>query len=261
MKIIIFCILHCIIACSYAQLEKYYSVNIKEFEDNYDRSYNGHSYDLKISLCKDGNYEIWLVSTSLSGLYFDDDDMISDEIVFYYYISDGGYEIKNDTLFLTDSYTHYQMVYKFDTTCVYPVKTFPFLKNKIFSDISQIYYSPPKCSEVFEEITSIEEKVSEFRETNIQENLLTKGSYWFHYKYEIKLSEDNKYELILGNLDIDYFTFDLLLFSGTWKRDGNILYLWDTNFEHQFYGLIRKDGIEFLFNRWWNDWVLKKNLE
>ncbi|MDR2971957.1 MAG: hypothetical protein LBU83_08525 [Bacteroidales bacterium] len=238
-KSLIFCILIGVTFCSFAQIIKHYSVNIAT------NTRNTHYYDFELSLCENSNYRMSLISHS-SGIF--------DAIIFHYYISAGNYEVKNDTLILTDSYMHHQMIYKFDKPYVYPVQVFPFMMNKVFIDYGKTSFE--KCDDMFK-VISIEEEINNFRKENIQEFPLEKGLYKFHYEFydrcEIEFFEDEKFE-IRFNFDLgDYKNSEksinsivLPLYIGTWERDGNILILWDTNFEHQFYGLIRKEGIELL---------------
>jgi len=235
----IFCVLVSIISCSFAQPVKYYSINIaKDFKGLY-------YYNLDISLCEDDRYNIYLIS---------DNSCSIGSVMWHYYISEGIYKIKNDTLILTDLYTNHKVIYKFDNPYLYPVKTFPFMMDKVFIDYGQIFSA--MCKNIRNDFLT-EEKVSAFKRENSQENPLEKGIYWFS-KWTIELSDNEKYELRLQNLHLDDSTFDLLLFTGTWRRDGNILLLWDTNFEHQFYGLIREDGIELLGFSFFDDPVFKK---
>ena len=99
----------------------------------------------------------------------------------------------------------------------------------------------------------------------IKVNPLKAGLYQYGYFFNVKLDIDNKYEfsfkvwedsLKCGSSEPYYY---LIISTGTWDRQGNILTLWDTNLQHKFYGLIRKDGsIELLFFRWVEDMVFKK---
>ena len=262
---ILLIILMCIVSYSYAQLTKYYSVTIKKSDENYYGSFRSYSYDIEFFLCKDGNYEMRLDENYASTI---------DDHVMYYFISYGKYVIKNDTLILTDSYTHHQMMFKFDNSYaelfekdnIYmePVKTFPFLMDKVFTDWEQLHHTHynVECGEMFGNVPiEIEEKISNFRKESTQAIPLEIGKYWFG-SYVIELTDENKYEIHLyfDLCDSQNSTDSLILlfFTGKWERDGNILTLWDTNFEHQFYGLIREDGIELLLFRW-QDVIFRKD--
>jgi hypothetical protein len=259
---IMICAFVSIMACSYAQLTKSYSETIAEGSINSGQT--TWECEIEFSLCEDGKYELRLNNTHHSMVWYDETTgrpMYSVNTL-YYSISEGKYEVQNDTLFLTDTRTHHRIVYTFEHPyCIKPVKTFPFLINKIFTDeqVDYTYYSYD-CDEFVDFVpTKIETRVEEFKKENTQEYFIAKGRY-SSGPLTMELKNEEEYEISF-KFDTFESKIDILLFSGTWKRDGNILYLWDTNFEHQFYGLIREDGIEFLFSRWWNDWVLKKNLE
>ena len=236
-KIIIICVFSGIISCSYAQLAKFYSINIAN------DSKNIQTYDLAFVLCEYEKYAMWLVES------YDE--------TWYYFISEGKYKVNDDTLILTDFYTHHQMKYKFDNPYVYPVITFPFMTGKVFIDYGQ--RDSAKCEII--KVPQSAKEISDFKKENNQEYTLEKGLYKF-FKWKIELADDNKFEIHL-NVDLYYTrnsdsSLDLLLFTGTWKRDGNILLLWDTNFEHQFYGFIREDGIELPGFSFFKEPVFKK---
>jgi len=266
-KIILFFFIF-ISLCSYAQLPKYYSVTLSE-DSLY--SEQKRSFVLDFFLCENSEYEMRLTENTTSRGYYDENTGASighsEEI--YYYISYGKYEINNDTLLLTDLYTHHKMVYKFDNSYakifgvdnvyIEPIKTFPFLINKIFTDWEQLYHIhyEVECDEMFDGIPiEIEERISDFIKEGTQENSLEKGQYSFG-TWNIKLFDDEKYEVSL-ELNLFDSKLDLLLFIGTWKREENILMLWDTNLEHQFYGLILEDGIELLLFYIYNSAIFKK---
>ena len=251
-KNIVFCVLISTIFCSYAQLTKYYSVTIKKSDENYYGIFRSYSYDLKFYLCECGNYYIRLDENSTGSM---------DAHTTLYYISYGSYKIKNDTLLLTDSYTHHQMIFKFDDTYAEPVKVFPFMMDYVFTDLGKIqdyYYNWVKC-DLFDEFPipiEIEKRISDFKKENTQENPLEQGKY-FWGPYEIKFT-DERYKLSL-NLNVpNNSKLELLFFIGKWEREGNILTLWDTNFEHPFYGLIREDGIDLLIFAIYDSLIFKK---
>jgi hypothetical protein len=232
------------------------------------------SFSLDFFVCENSEYEMRLTRNSTSKGYYDENTGASighsDEI--YYYISYGKYEINNDTLLLTDSYTHHQMVFKFDNTYaelfgkenmyVEPIKAFPFLMDKIFTDWEQQHdaHYEVECGEMFNEVSiEINKRISDFKKESAIEYLLEKGNYYWG-SYEITLTGNERYELRLNLNKFDNSKLNLLLFSGTWKRDGNILILWDTNFEHQFYGLIWEDGIELLLFAIYDSPIFKREI-
>ena len=244
-KKIIFCILICFTSYSYAQLVRYYSIDLPK----YSSSENLSEYSLGFKLDENRNYEIYIQNYNTA-------------IIMNYPISDGNYEIKNDTLILTDSYTQNQLLYKLDSSSVTPIKTYPFMKEIVFKD----YYKIANIPKSINEKISIEKIVSDFETKNIQNNHLEEGIYadgiYFDIGFELKLKSDKKYEFNFKAKENDMLFSKLelyLIFSiGTWERKGNILLLWDTNFEHQFYGLIREDGIELLLFRW-QDVIFRKD--
>jgi len=250
---IIICAFVCFVSCSYAQLVKSYSETIAtEFIDGITRK-----IDIEFFLCEDGKYELRLNDTYSGRLLNYDLTWEAHSInTVYYGISEGKYEIRNDTLFFTDLDTHHQMVYTLDHHYMKPVKTFPFLQNKIFTDEQEDYtYYSHDCYEFsFDVPIKNEKKIKKFKKANTQEYLLEKNRYSWG-PLTIELNKDAKFEISLI-FDLSDSKIDLLLFSGIWSRRGNILTLWDTNFEQQLFGLIREEGIELLINRWWNDFVL-----
>jgi hypothetical protein len=175
------------------------------------------------------------------------------------YISEGNYEVKNDTIAFTDPYTHHQLLYRLDSTSLNPVKTYPFMEEIIFKD----YYKVCRIenSNIGEEIP-VEKIVSNFEKTNTQNNHFEEGTYkyesFFGTRFELNLNSDKTYEFNFKEKEIYPLSLDnqlvlyLVFSTGTWERKGEILMLWDTTLQHQFYGLIREDGIELLFFRWEN---------
>jgi len=235
---------------SYTQLNRFYSVGLSgHFSSKKESTYN-----LYFSLCKDGNYDIHLERSPLG-----------DVIIGGYTLSIGKYVVKNNTIFLTDSYTRCKMSFQLGSSSLKPLKTFPFMQEIAFKDYFVCARSEPfyKMKE-----TTAEKLVSDFETKNIQNNPFKEGLYkckfygdeWF---YIILKDESNNYEL--GFKTLGEFPYSnkldicLTISTGTWERKGNILTLWDTNLQHTFYGLIRKDGsIELLFFRWMEDMVFKK---
>ena len=253
---IIICALICFASCSYAQLVKSYSETIAtEFTDH-----STTKYIIEFSLCEDGKYELLLNDTYSSKLWnYDPTWPISgDDDIIYYGISEGKYEIRNDTLFFTDSDTHHQIVYTLDHFYMKPVKTFPFLQNIIFTDEQKDYtYYSYDCYRFSNDVPIKNEKrIKKHKKENTQKYLLETNRYNCG-ALTIDLNKDAKFEISFIS-DLSESKIDLLLFSGIWSRKGNILTLWDTNFEHQFYGLIYEDGVELLLNRWWKDLIFKK---
>jgi hypothetical protein len=229
------------------------STEIKSNSDTlFDRAYSigllKHSsseefsdYSLYFSLCKNGNYEI-----SVSEKY-------NNTFIIGFSISDGIYEIINDTLIFTDSFTHHQLLYLIDSICLRPIITFPFMKEIVFRDYSN--YCHIEKNSIYKKNT-IEKIISDFEETNIQINHFEEGNYRYDMlgiRFELKLKEDNNYEFNFKVMDNQLFSSKAELYlvfsTGTWERNGNILTLWDTNLQHQFYGLIWENGIEFLMLR------------
>jgi len=245
-KILILCILISWVLHSYPQLIRLYSIDLPKYSSSESLS----EFSLSFSLDMNGNYDISMRNYNPS-------------IIMDYPISDGNYDIRNDTLILTDSYTHNQLFYKLDSSSVTPLKTYPFMKEIVFKD----YYKIANITKNVNEDISIEKIISDFETKNNQNNPFEEGIYtdkgFLDSRYELKLSNDKKYVFSFKEEELYPLSRKLqlhLIFSaGTWEREGNVLLLWDTNFEHHFYGLIREDGIELLFFRW-EDVVFKKKL-
>jgi len=264
-KILIFITLIFLISFAFAQLNRFYIIDLPKY------SYPNKSsnYNLYFSLCKDGSYDVHVEENH-------DFDMIFTGFT----ISVGKYEVKINTVVLTDSYTgckmSFQIVNSFPNSqhfppmkpvsLLKPLKTFPFMKNLVF-----YVYTPCKNGEPWYKMkeTTSEKSVKDFEIKNIKNNSFKEGLYRFEYihgeKFEIMLDKDNEYQFSIKfwkklqfsvKEELDLY---LIISSGTWECNGNILTLWDTNLQHKFYGLIREDGsIEFLFFRWVEDMIFKK---
>jgi hypothetical protein len=163
-------------------------------------------------------------------------------------------------------YMRHWKFYQFDSSCIKPINTFPFLKDFVFK--MGIGFCFPEEEEHIIAENSTEIIAKDYEEANIDHYHFEAGIYKYllpdSARFEIELNEDKKYELRCKEEFKSYFPeyiflkMDYLFSLGTWERKGNVLYLWDTNLEHQFYGLIRENGIELLFNREWKDLVFKK---
>ncbi len=265
---------------SYAHLSRFYIIDLPQY-GSLERLSNFHLY---FDMCDDGSY----------GIHFERKPYL-DMIETGYTISIGKYEIKNDVVVLTDSYTDCKMLFQLNSSNLKPLKTFPFIKELPFKE----YYIGSSSYEPYFKMkeTTAEKLVKEFEAKNLSnhpflEGLskfttknnpfidrfskfisdgLIKGLYRYEYefyrgeRFEIKLDKDNKYEF---NFKVwkyspsskkDELDLCLIISSGIWARQGNILTLWDINLQHNFYGLIRKDGsIELLFFRWGEDMIFKK---
>jgi hypothetical protein len=229
--------------------------------------YTSAIYDkcfLGITLCEDGYYRLgWC------------DD--SDAFTMGYPLSEGYYEIINDTIILNDVDTDLKLIYLFDTccikrkityypfyyevildSCIKPLKTYPFMKDVTFND-----YYKRNCNYNSYTIAEIPvaKVISDSKKLNSKENQFEEGVYKYFMpgsRLEIQLKDDKKYALCFINEQERSHRLQLDISSGTWNREGNIIKLWDTNLEHQFYGLVREDGIVLLLSRWWNDCVFKR---
>ena len=232
---IIICAFMCLVSCSYAQLVRSYSETIAiEFIDDFTTE-----CIIEFFLYRDGKYELRLNKTFSA-------PPICAQIL-YYGISEGKYKLRKNTLFFTDSYTHHQFVYQFDSIYLRPVKTYSFLMDKVFIDDG--------------DRTSLEQKDYRENEIPVKKTLtnlkkkksqkIIEGTYFF-WDFQFVLNKGNQFELsfnkgTLNPLD-KQSELNLLFFTGKWKQKGNKLILSDTNFQHKFYGLIREDGIElFVF--------------
>ena len=228
-------------------LGRFYPIDLMKYY--YPKEFSGYYFYL--FLYADGNYRVELEKKS-------DYDVIFKG----YTISIGRYEVKNDTILLTDSYTRCKMSFQLDS-CLIPIKTYSFMKEIVYKN----YYICGKM-EKNNLVEIIAEKLaSDFEAESTKNNPFTEGFYRYEFyrgeRFEIKLDKDNKYEFCFKAFEESFLSSKLDLYlvisTGTWERQGNILTLWDTNLQHKFYGLIRKDGtIEFLFFRWTVDMIFKK---
>jgi hypothetical protein len=249
---------------SYAQFSRFYIVDLPKYSSPTKSS----NYNLYFSLCKDGSYGVHVEENP----YFD-------MILTGFTISLGKYEVLKNTVILTDSYTggkmSFQIVNSFSDSLIFsptkpvsllkPLKTFPFIKNLVF-DVSTPCGNGESWYKM-KEVTA-EKIVHDFKIKSIKNIFFKEGLYRFEYihgeKFEIILDKDNKYEYSIKFWKKLPFSVKeelvlyLVISSGDWEREGNILTLWDTNLQHKFYGLIREDGIEFLFFRWVEDMIFKK---
>jgi len=231
---------------------RFYSINLMKYY--YPKDFSG--YDFYLFLYADGNYCIKLEKNSEF-----------DVILLRPIISSGKYEVENNLIVLTDSYTQCKMLFQLENSNLKPVNTFPFIKDLAFKD----YYV---CGSVEKEDwmneTTVKKLVGDFEKKNpftehltkdelIKLNPFTDGLYRYEFyrgeRFEIKLDKNNKYEFSFKVFEESFISSKLDLFliisTGTWNREGNILKLWDTNLKHHFYGLIHKDGsVELLFFQW-----------
>jgi len=232
-KTFMLCLFASIIFCSSAQFIRHYMINLPKYysPDKFSE------YWLHLKLCENGNYEI--SSDNYNGC-----------LIMSHYISEGKYEIHNDTILLTDSYTQHQLLYRLNNTSLIPIKTYPFMKEIVFKDYNKICRT--EKNNIGHKIP-IEKRISNFEKTNTQNNHFEEGIYVYKSigaRFEMKFDSEKKYEFSFKLEGVDVLSSNLelylIFFTGTWECKGNILTLWDTNFQHQFYGLIREDGIEIL---------------
>lgn len=249
----------CTTSLVYAQLLRHYYISLPKYTRTNDYC------NLVFSLCKNGSFTYNL----------NNDDM--SEFMMDYYTSKGNYEIKNNIVVFTDFYTHLQLQYQLDTciksvnlrmlyhpdsSCLKPVKTFPFMKDIVLKDYHATCFNFLETKHIIKECPA-KIVAKNYKKTKTKNFHFEDGNYRYYLseniRLEIELNENKKYEIRCKE-EYRLFSEEMnLLFSfGIWQRKGNILMLWDTNLEHQFYGLIREDGIEVLFCRWWKDLVFKK---
>jgi hypothetical protein len=225
----------------YDEMDRFYHVDLPSYG-----STNFSGYRFFFHLCSSGDYHM-----SFGG---DNDYSI---VYMTYPLSFGKYEIKNDTMVLTDSYNHAQLLFQLDSGLT-PIKAYPFMKEMAFKD----YYKVCNMrNESYGEEIVVEKKIRDFEKTQVQNTPCDEGIYKHEIfngtRFELILKSNGKYEFNFKEEDIINFIFStlnlyLVISGGTWERKGNILMLWDTILQHQFYGLIREDGIELLFFRWDN---------
>ena len=167
--------------------------------------------------------------------------------IMHFHLSIGKYEINNNFLILTDSYTHHQFVYQLDNSNLYPIKTYPFLMEKYLIDNGE--KRSLEDEDYRENEIPAKKTISDLMKKKLQK--IIEGRYFF-WKFQLELKRGNQFVLFfnkdsLGNLDKQE-ELNLIFFTGKWKQKGNILILSDTNFQHTFYGLIQENGIEiFIF--------------
>ena len=229
---------------TYAQLTNSYSIIIDETEtkkNEYDHLIISNS--LYVNLYEDHTYTIGIIDFHWSASLFD--PSVGNVDIMTFYLSIGEYKTTNNFIILTDSYTHYQFLYQFDSLYLRPVKTYPFLMEKVFIDNGERTNLEEKDNR---ETIPAKRAIINTKKTNSQTKI-KEGRYFF-WKFELVLNKDNKFELFFKKKSLDNLNnqseLNLLFFTGKWKCKGKTLILGDTNFEHQFYGLIWEDGIELL---------------
>jgi len=248
------------ISYSYAQLSNSYSIDIAKQKDL--------TYILDFNLYENGKFildftEMYIIHPTNVINSFGDAQIIK------FPLYQGEYKLIKDTLILFDSFTHIQLVYLFNKNFLLPIKTFPFLKRKAFIDHG---HRTTLGNRIEIENTSIDKRIKDFEKINLQNNKFEDGVYVYQIdadtRFEIVLSDDKTYEFCFKSYQyISKLELCVNFSSGTWKRNGNILKLWDTHLQHTYYGLIWESGIEFLFFHWEdviyvrNDTNIVKNYE
>jgi hypothetical protein len=248
-KLFILFALLCLVSISYAQLDRYYWLNIPKY--NFPKK--NSNYTLCFCLSNEGNYTIKIEQLPYH-----------DIVILGYTISTGEYKVKNGIIHLTDSFTGCKMTFQLDGSNLKPLKTYQFINNIVFNDYAV-------CGGIDKDKrnneTPVEKRISSF-ETKIINNNNPFSVGLFSHKwgdiFTIILDKEGNYEYSFKAMDSFPFSnkldLCLIISTGTWERKGNILTLWDTNLQHYFYALIHKDGsIEPLFFRWVDEMIFKKN--
>jgi hypothetical protein len=263
-KIIILFVLIFFISFSYAQLSRFYLIDLPKYSSPQTLS----RFQLKFFLCNDGRYYIHL-EEKFNGTWY----------ITGYTFSIGKYEVKKDVVLLTDSYTGSKMSFQLNSSNLKPLKVFPFMSNLVYNDFFTCSSSSDPLYSGLKE-TTVEKFMKDFESKNTKSNpfkdrLLDNGHFIdgvYRYEHEfyvnvwleVELNKNKTYEFRYKTWEYSptskkrELDLHIVISAGTWERKGNILTLWDINLQHKFYGLIRENGIEFLFFRWVEDMVFKK---
>jgi hypothetical protein len=244
--LLVLCIYVTIPSNTYAQFANSYSIIIDRTEtkkNEYDHLITSNS--LYVSLYEDHTYTIGIIDFHWSASLFD--SSVGNMSIMAFHLSIGEYETTDNFIILTDSYTHHQFLYQFDSLYLRPLKTYPFLMEKVFIDDGERTNLEEKDSR---ETIPVKKAITDIKKTNSQKKI-KEGTY-FYSRFQLVLHENNQFELFFKKESLDNLNnqseLNLLFFTGKWKCKGKILILGDTNFEHKFYGLIREEGIElFVF--------------
>jgi hypothetical protein len=222
----------------YPQINRNYSVtlfSIPFYEDTVD-------FTCAIELFQDGVYSVcWG-----SGYVLISNDMA---IRWNVMISSGVYTIHDSILSLKDTYTKSCWTYQMKNSMLFPLQVPPFLKSHKLSPAFVLC----EREENYAEISS---KKSDFIKKHPNKECFTTGLYYNSNAYFLHFYRNKKYQLyfdvpwqndevkLTGKIERckNIKKKDILLSSGTWYRDGNVLVLHDTSLHHDFYALIHGDG-------------------
>ncbi len=248
----------------YSQMDKktFSSLLLKDIENDFEGYLEegdtpGYiSYTYILSLCENSFFKILIEYVSASAGFGDFGGDIEKGNYLYAW---GKYDFQDSTLLLTSIYTKAQWEYKPGNGFLIPVKTSDFMKGKILEEAPS--YHIRECSLMSYDSTA-HEKIDKFQKENITQNVFEDGVYQNNY-YDspflslcLSLTKDSTFYLYYSvyselrkDLTVAGFNIwtpsrmsknDILLSSGTWQRNGNILELYDTSLEHVFYVLIHK---------------------
>ncbi len=151
------------------------------------------------------------------------------------FISYGTFYQKNDTLILKDKIHNFIIYLLYKDNRVKVIKSFSWMKNLNYYFFVSADYKPVNYK-LKEPSINILKKNTIYQRNNKQNYIFKTGkyiakSYW--YVNALYLSPDNTYKIIFK---------DIILSEGIWKRNKNVIELWDTSIKHTFYLLTKKDG-------------------
>ncbi len=193
------------------------------------------NYKLKSYTLNKG-YIVYSLTLYKNNLYeFENLDINSDDFFYSKYISYGFFTKKGDTLIFNDKLNSFKILALYKNDSITLIKSFKWLLNKTYTFNSEIEDSIPS-SLMFKEFSYSLQKQNKYYNDSYNEIFkLRLGKYntigeWYD---ELYLMPDKTYKLIFKRI---------VLSEGTWKRDKNIIELWDISLKHSFYLLIKRDG-------------------
>ena len=204
-----------------------FSMSSKPFSSVYEIINIGDNMDCRIFLTESKSYF----------MVFDIKE--SQDVNLNILISCGYFRYKESVIYLNDV-NGYEI--KLEQTCNNTLKVLSglsFLLEKYLSptylsssdDMSEIYANCIKTKH----LSDIQKELNEYNASFEELFSLKYGIYDIGYYCKMVIQSDNKYSILCK---------DVVVLEGIWKRDRNILLLYDIHLQYTFYATIGKEGIK-----------------